>query len=560
MPSSSDSPNSPIPIPTAVVCGILALTTAYPLLRLLLGGFFVPGEGFTLGPLMEVAKNSSTWMVLKNTFVVSLAATAISIAIGTSGALLVVKSDIPFKGAITAATLLFLLLPPYVQALGWLQLWGPVGWFNRLASLMAGKRMVVWNAYGLDGTIALLGILHYPVVYLSTMAALRNIPPEVEEVAATFGFKRWRILSRITIPLAAPGIAAGGVLAFVGSLGNFGVPALVALPSGSVVLSTYIFQQVVGFTEVSFAKVTILASLGAIVAVGGLYFQHRLIRKALYRTPSPAKEPYRFAIGRTRILLSAAVLLFLGCAALGPIMALVLTSLLPAYGVKLSLSTATLKNYAFVLFGLNETWRATFNSLVLAVGAAAATITLGFVVARGVARRKGIFLWIDRVGSIPYAIPGTIFALAMILSWVDPWFPLHIYGTRWVMLLAYVARFFTIATRTLAAGFLQLDPSYEEAAQVVGLKPLRKLVRITLPLLRSHWQAALLLVFVTALTELTVSGLLWTSGNETIGVTVYNLEAAGYTTYSTAFSVLVTLLFGFALFLLRRYGTSLFGR
>ncbi|CEP66891.1 MetI-like domain [Moorella glycerini] len=541
------------PVTLAVVGAVLALTTAYPLIRLLLAGFFTPIEGFTLAPLLQVVFQKATWTVLYNTVVVSLAATAISSILGITLAWLVVKSDLPCKSVINIATLLFLFLPPYVHGLAWLQLWGPVGWFNQLASFIAGKKIVLWNVYGLDGTILLLGLLHYPFVYMTTATALGNIPPEEEEVAFTYGVSRSRVVRRVTLPLALPGIAAGSILAFVSSVGNFGIPALVALPAGKILLTTYIFQQVVGFSSISFARVSLLATLGAMLAITGMMVQNLFLKHQHFTVLTKKTAPLYYSLGRVRIPLAVFLYSFLACATIAPLIAMFLNSLLPAYGVPLTLETITLKNYRFILADLNATRRAIATSFILAGGTTLITIPLSFVVARGIAeKRSKFYLWVDRLGTIPYTLPGTVLALAVILAWVDPWIPIPIYGSIVMILLAYIARFFTLAARNLTAGFAQLNPSYTEVARVLGIRPWQCLWKISLPLLRPNIQNAALLVFITALTELTVSSLLWISGSETIGVTIYNLEAAGYTTYSTAFATLVVLFFGVFFLLLKR--------
>jgi len=143
----------------------------------------------------------------------------------------------------------------------------------------------------------------------------------------------------------------------------------------------------------------------------------------------------------------------------------------------------------------------------------------------------------------PYAIPGIVLALAMIMAWLQP-IPLlgwTLYGTLWIVFLAYVARFLTFGYRLTLVAVQQLDPSLAEAARASGAAPAHVLRRITLPLIRAPLLTAWLLVFAPALTELTVSILLWSAGRETLGVVVYNLQDSGSIAGAAALAVLVLL-------------------
>ena len=146
--------------------------------------------------------------------------------------------------------------------------------------------------------------------------------------------------------------------------------------------------------------------------------------------------------------------------------------------------------------------------------------------------------------TIPYALPGTVFALSMILMWLQPipgWQP-GIYGTIWILFIAYVTRFTILQVRGSAAAFSQLDPSMEEAAKLLEQAVWVKWRKILLPLLIARcYGRCHCLYFLTALTELTVSSLLWSSGSETIGVVIFSYEQGGFSTYSTAFSSMIVL-------------------
>jgi len=159
---------------------------------------------------------------------------------------------------------------------------------------------------------------------------------------------------------------------------------------------------------------------------------------------------------------------------------------------------------------------------------------------------------LEMIIGIPYALPGTVLALAMIFAWMEPipgWNP-GIYGSIMILLIAYVTRFLILQVRGSITAFMQVDSSIEEAARVSGSNGFFKWKKVLLPLIIPGVISGALLVFLTALTELTVSSLLWSSGTETIGLVIFNFEQAGYSTYSTAFSCIVVLFILLAFFML----------
>jgi iron(III) transport system permease protein len=231
--------------------------------------------------------------------------------------------------------------------------------------------------------------------------------------------------------------------------------------------------------------------------------------------------------------------------------ALLATALVPAFGVRLSAQTATLANFAEVLWRQDVTRRAFANSTVLALGAAFVLMLLAVPLAYLISWRHG---WVSRAthlaAQVPYALPGVVLAVACILIFLRP-LPLlgiSLYGTLGIILVAYLARFLILALTPVIAGYHQIDRALEEAAALDGAGFFQRLRHVIGPLLLAPVTAGGLLVFMTAYNELTVSALLWSSGSETLGVVVFNLEDGGYTVLASAVAVLcliaVLLIFG----------------
>jgi iron(III) transport system permease protein len=224
-----------------------------------------------------------------------------------------------------------------------------------------------------------------------------------------------------------------------------------------------------------------------------------------------------------------------------PLLALVATSLVPAYGVPLNWQTLSLAGWYEALFRQPVTARAFGNSFVLATGAAvvlmAICLPLAWVMLRRPSRLSRAF---DLLVDLPYALPGVVLAIACILLFIKlPFTDLTLYGTIWIIFIAYIARFFTVMLRPVQSALAQLDPAMEEAAQSAGASLGRRLRTIILPLTAPAAAAGAILVFLTAFNELTVSALLWSSGTETLGVVIFNLEDSGETVMASAVSVAV---------------------
>jgi iron(III) transport system permease protein len=234
------------------------------------------------------------------------------------------------------------------------------------------------------------------------------------------------------------------------------------------------------------------------------------------------------------------------------------TSLIKAYGLDFSLQNISFKHYEFILFSSTKTQVAIQNSLKLASIVTLIGLFVGTLIAYLRVRKPSIFnKTLEGMISIPYALPGTVLALAMIFTWLEPlpgWNP-GIYGSIWIMYIAYFTRFLILQIRGSVTSLLQIDVSMEDAARTSGASSYIKWRKILIPLILPGVLSGAFLVFLTALTELTVSSLLWSSGSETIGLVIFNFEQAGYTTHSTAFSTIILLLIlvGFlAIFLIQK--------
>jgi iron(III) transport system permease protein len=275
--------------------------------------------------------------------------------------------------------------------------------------------------------------------------------------------------------------------------------------------------------------------------MAGIVTQEIMSRRRDYRISSTSLPAEPYELGRWRVPVEAGIWLLIILILVLPLFGLVLTSLVPGYGIALSTATATLDNYRFVLFEHAGSRRAFFNSFALSIAAAVfavlVAVPVGYLIAWGKQR------WIRLVNlliELPYALPGVVLAIAALLMFLRPipFTGIQLYNTIWIILYAYLARFLVLALRPTVSGYHQIDRALEEAAQVAGAGLFTRLRTIVFPLVAPAAIAGGLLIFMTALSELTVSALLWSSGSETIGVVMFSFEQGGDSNYAAAMSAI----------------------
>jgi iron(III) transport system permease protein len=435
-----------------------------------------------------------------------------------------------------------MMIPPQITALAWMQMAGPSSTLLKIVGLAPplGSPQPLHSA---GGIILLLGIQHASLVFLTLRAGLRMIPAELIEAARMSGAGPARVWMQTVLPLSLPALVAGGALAFVTALGNFGIPAMLGIPAGYLTMPTLIYQRLVSMGPSVLPEVAVLAMVIGGVAIAGVLLARLALRQRGFGLVGLSGSTLALGLGRARAGVEAGLWAFIFVILALPLLALLATSLIPAYGVPLTFGTATLEAWHEVLVSQPVTRRAYGNSLMLAGGAAGILLLICLPLAWVLERRPSrITHLLDTLVDLPYALPGVVLAIACILTFLNlPFTDRTLYGTVWIILLAYLARFLVVMLRPVQAGIAQLDPAMEEAAASVGAPLGRRLRDIVLPLAAPSAAAGAILVFLTAVNELTVSALLWSSGTQTLGVVIYNLEDSGETVMASALALSIVM-------------------
>ncbi len=517
----------------------VSFTTLWPLARLF-SAAFQPGEdGTPLGLMLTTLASRSALRALSGTLQTALLSVAVSTVIGVALAFAVSLLKLRTRAALTFLILIPLIVPSQTMALAWIELFGAQSPILKPLGL-APPPGSTNPLYSTGGIALVMGIEHMPLVFIAVRAALRALPADLVEAARILGISPGRIGLGIVLPIVMPSVLAGSLIAFTAAIGNFGVPALLGIPGRISVLTTLIYQRLNGFGPAAAGQVATLALV--LAAMAALAIVLRNIVTTRIAVPLPAGTP--FVPTRRAPVIEFLLWIVVLILSLVPLAALTMTALLPAIGVAFGPDTISLDQFRAVLD--NPTVRRAFaNSLLLAVITAAISILVAVPLAFLSQRRTNpVLRLLDFVIEGPWVVPGTVVALGMILAFLKPLplIGLSLYGTMAILVIAYLSRFLPLVLRPVAAAAQSADPALDEAARITGAGLNRRILSVFLPGVLPAAAAGAILVVMTALNELTLSTLLWSSGNETIGVMIFALQYEGNSTGAAAVAVLSTLL------------------
>jgi len=532
-------------VPLAAVA-ILIYLTIVPLGALVLGSVSVdgePGRGLTLDNFGQVYGSGRVAQLVANSFGYAIGTALLALTVGTGLAWIVERTNTPYRKAFFALSLVPLIVPGVVSTIAWVFLLsGQIGVVNRVLMTVLGLDQPLFDVYSMAGMIWVEGLHLSPLVFLTMSAAFKNMDPSLEESAMTSGARPATTLRRVTLPILLPAFASAALIMFVRGLEGFEVPRIIGVPARIPVFTSRIYDSLQAFPQDIGGAAALACGLLGISALGVWVYQRMVRHSERYATVTgKAFRPRVLELGRWRYatagLLGAYFLLIVGL----PFGVLLFVSLLPFYVPSLDmLGRATLGNYSFVL-GYPNAQQAVLNSVVLAIATATATTLLTAIIAWIVARTRlpgrGI---LDFLAFVPIAIPGLVLGVSMILQYLSPAFRIiPIYGTLWILVLAYITRYLPYGMRTNSAALLQLHRELEEAGAVAGASWWTMFRSITLPLLRPALVAGWLYIFIVSIRELSASVLLTSGQNIVLSVLILDLFENGKSNAVAALSVML---------------------
>jgi iron(III) transport system permease protein len=509
---------------TAVVLVVVAVTAYAALVPLgfLLWRTFVQGGNLSLAHFRDAYGAVGLGVMAKNSLVFAAGSTTFAMVLGTLLAYLIVRTDVPFKSLMFATALVPLIIPGILHTIAWIFLASPeIGVINRTVSPHVGGH--TFDVFTMGGMIFVEGLHLAPLVFLLMVAAFRSMDPSLEESAIMSGAPLRTVVRRITLPLVRPALYAALLIMAVRTLEAFEVPALLGLPNGTWVFTSRIWQVLDNNIPPAYGQAGAYAmSLLVLTALGVLWHSRIAKRARAYQTVTgKGFRPRPVPLGVWRWPAVALILVYFFVAVVLPLLVLAYASTQRFYSPPTSktLSNMTLENYGAVLHD-DLTRTALKNSLILGVGAATAVMLFMAVAAWLVVRTRLPGRWLlDNLAFTPLAIPGLVLGVAILFVYLRTSLP--IYGTLWILFIAYFTRYMPYGMRYASTSMYQLGRELEESATTSGASWWQTFRRIVIPLLFPGLLAGWVYIFVVSFRELGSSILLYSPGKEVLSIVIW---------------------------------------
>jgi iron(III) transport system permease protein len=517
---------------------------------------------FTLGNYRAAYGTSDTLRLFWTSIQFASGTAVLAFVLGTALAWMNERTNTPFKSLFFALSLIPLVIPSILFTVAWIFLASPqIGIINLVLQGVLGLDAPPFDIYSLGGMIWVDGLHYSPMAFLLMTAAFRAMDPSLEESATMSGAGVLQVAWRVTLRLVWPAIVATILILFVRAIESFEVPALLGLPAGIEVFTSAIYQAVHRYpSQIGLASAYAVALL--VITTSGIYFVSRLSSQGSRYATMTGKgfRPRLIDLGRWRWLTAAIFIVYFLLIVVLPFSVLLWSSLQRFYAVPSmeALQTLTLDPYRFVL-AYPDLARTVWNSVFLSFSAATIVMLVTSVICWIVVKTALPGRWLlDNVASLPIVFPGLVLGLSIMIFYLHV--DIGVYGTIWIMLLAYITRFMPYGLRYSTTSMLQIHKELEESAAMSGASWTTTFRRIILPLLKPGLVAGWIYVMIVSIRELSTSILLYSPDTQVISIVIWELWENGQYVELSALGVL----FIIALFVLvliaqwlgRKYGVK----
>jgi len=541
-----------VPLWVGALLLILTFLVIYPLLMLFFGAISDSNpviDGFgkfnpSLTHFLAVLGNENVRLAFFNALAACGGGTILAVVIGLAFSWIVVRTNTPFKGFIAGASMIPLFVPPLVAGVAWSILGSPkTGLLNTALKWMGIDFR--FDFYSMSGLILVFGFYYAPYVYMFTASALRNMDPSLEEASEVSGASAFTTLFTVTFPLIAPAILAGSLLSFVVMLGIYGIPAALGAPANISVLTTYIFK-LTAWSPPLYNTAAAVAILLMMVTAIFVWAQQRILSGRSFATVAgKAFRPRSLNLGPWRWFTFSLALAYLFIVVVLPTIALVIAAFRRFLFFKDFDAVFDMKAYSWVHFNsifdnpltMTSIWNTMKVGVITAVVGGLLAFAIGYTINRTQVPGRKI---IDLLSTIPVAIPGLVVGVAYLWAWIG--LPGGLYGTIWILALAFVARFIPDTVKALSTSFMQIHRELEEAAWICGRGLLSTIGTIMVPLARPGIVASMTLLFVLSVRELGSSLFLYTSDTTVMAVLLLDYYEGGNVGKTAAFSLVQTVI------------------
>jgi len=528
-----------------VGAGVLVYLAVLPLLMLFVGSFqaeVAPREFvYTLKNYHAAYASEYTYSTFLNSLIFASGSAGLSFMLGTMLAWLTERTNTPLRSIFVPIAVVPLILPGVLESIAWIFLLSPkFGYLNVWLINLFGLQSPPFNVFSLPGMIWVHSVGQVPLAFLLMVAAFKSMDPSLEESAMMSGANTWQTFRRVTLRLLMPTAGSVMLILFVRTLESFETPALIGIPARIYVYTSEIY---LAFNEYppDYGRGGALAVGLLLLSAVGVWLYTRATKegKKFQTVTGKAFRPRQFDLGGWRWAGFGFLTGYFLFVVLLPFLVLFWASFLPFFAAPSwdAVNKLSLDNYRY-LSGFRPFWDAMQNSIILSTLTATVAMVLTSLVAWIVYKSRLPGSWIlDFLAFVPITIPGIVMGMALILLYVA--FPIPIYGTIWVLLIAYVTRFIPYGMRAASGSILQIHSELEEAAAASGASWWESFKRVTLPLLRPGLAAGWIYICIVSFREFSTSVLLATGDSRVLSILLFTMFEQGQVTVVAAIGVLM---------------------
>lgn len=509
-----------------------------PVGSVLLSSFYDEAGGFTFANYVKFLSEPRFHQAFFNTLVVGFGGLVGALLLGSIMAFCISRFVIRGSRFVSLLAILALVSPPFIGAYSWIVLFGAGGLVRGWARDVGINMPPI---YGLTGILMVFAFKFYPYVYLMVSGALSNVNRSLEEAAEGLGLTPLQRTFKISFPMVFPALSAGGLLALIHAIADFGTPRL--LGRGYNVLATEAFALYSAEIGSNMAMATTISVFLIVVSMVFVGLQRYMSRRNVYHG-NMINKPIRIRLTGWRNALAHFAVYAIGLLGALPVIISIVYSFRKTSGPVFQPGIG-LHSYERILFNLGDVVR---NSVSFSVSAVILIVIVGTLVGVLVARRTNLNTsLLDGAFMIPYVMPGIVIGIAFIAAFNTG--PVVLTGTAAIIVLSIFIRRLPYSVRTTASSLRQISPSMEEAAISLGYSPFRAFLKITVPLIVPGIIAGGMLSFVTAINELSSSLVLYVGSTMTMPVRIYLLILDGDFGTAAAMSSILLVLSGVAVYL-----------
>ncbi|MEW6673576.1 MAG: iron ABC transporter permease [Thermodesulfobacteriota bacterium] len=537
--------NRIFPLGVSIVVGILVLV---PMGMLIYSSFRtgrpgMPGGEFSLINYVDAYSNIQTYITIGRSLYFATVVTAVTLLIGGFFAWLIERTNMPGRGFAYSMLLSSMAIPRMLFGIAWILLLSPrIGLLNHFINTIIG--LPRFNIYSMSGMIFVQVLVEVPTAFLMMLGTLRGMDPSLEEAAAVSRSNTFSTLRKITLPIMTPSVLAAAVYLFIINIEVFEIPGLIGLPARITLFSTAIYNNATMLVPPNHGLANTYAMTFLLLSAVLIMLYRKATRHSERYSTITGKgyRPRLIDLGPWRYFAFFVFTAFFIVTILLPILILIYASLIPLYLVPSAdvFSRMSLENYISVI---EAPWmgRVLKNTLLLMVVAPTLSVLLAALVAWVVHRTRISIKWktvIDILSFMPTALPSIVVALSLLIVFLNVRF-IPLYGTLWIIAIAFVIRYIPYTVRTVSAAVIQIHKELEESAQVCRATEIKSFFKITVPLVAPAIINAWIWVAMHAGRALSAALLLYSANNEVLSTRIWMLWFDGEVTVVCALSIMM---------------------